>query len=116
MPQLDVGSTIIRLLGKSVGDCAFALSAQSRGVRIINVIENASAGLIDQLRKDFFDGREIGIKIEVFLLDVQNECMLGMKAAQRAVTLVAFGNEMFAARVPIRVRTEDWNFSAHIVR
>ena len=70
MPQLDVGSTVIRLLGKSVGDCAFALAAQSRGVRIVNVVENASAGLIDQLRKHFFDSREIGIEIEVFFLDV----------------------------------------------
>src|SRR6476661_7986770 len=39
-----------------------------------------------------------------------------MKAAQRAVAFVAFGNEIFAALVPIGVRTEDWNFSAHVMR
>src|SRR5438046_10275925 len=39
-----------------------------------------------------------------------------MKAAQRAVAFVAFGNEIFAALVPIRVRSENRNFSAHIVR
>src|SRR6266576_6843556 len=39
-----------------------------------------------------------------------------MKAAQRAVAFVAFGNEILAARVPIRVRSENWNFSADIVR
>ena len=59
------------------GHRAFALAAQSRGVRIVNVVENASAGLIDQLRKHFFDSREIGIEVEVFFLDVQDECALG---------------------------------------
>ena len=38
-----------------------------------------------------------------------------MKAAQRAVAFVAFGNEIFTALVPIRVRSENRNFSAHIV-
>ena len=59
MPQLDVESTVIRLLGKSVGDCAFMLAAQSRCVRIVNVVENASAGLIDQLLEHFLDRCEI---------------------------------------------------------
>jgi len=48
----------------------FALCAQSRGVRIINVVENYSAGLLDQLRKHFLDSREIRIKIEVFFFDI----------------------------------------------
>src|SRR5919107_6194633 len=52
----------------------------------------------------------------MLFLDVQNDCVLRMKAAQRAVAFVAFGNKIFAARVPIRVRSENWNFSAHIVR
>src|SRR4051794_9480857 len=39
-----------------------------------------------------------------------------MKAAQSAVAFVAFRNEIFAAFVPIRVRSQDRNFSAHIVR
>src|SRR4029077_10067410 len=39
-----------------------------------------------------------------------------MKAAQCAVAFVAFGNEIFTALVPIRVRSENRNFSAHIVR
>src|SRR4029077_16577919 len=39
-----------------------------------------------------------------------------MKAAQCAVAFVAFGNEIFAPLVPIRVRSENRNFSAHIVR
>src|SRR5437588_1701145 len=39
-----------------------------------------------------------------------------MKAAQRAIAFVAFGNEIFAARVPMRVRPENRNFSAHVVR
>src|ERR1043166_6435342 len=115
MPEVDVGSTVIRLLGKSVGHCAFALSAQSRGVGIIKVVDNASAGLIDELPKHFFDGSQIGIEIEVFFLNVENEGVLGMKATQRAIAFVAFGNEIFAPGIPMRVRSENWNFSAHIV-
>src|SRR4029079_18981636 len=38
-----------------------------------------------------------------------------MKAAQRAVAFVAFGNEIFATLVPIRIRSEDGNFSANIM-
>src|SRR6188472_1240194 len=39
-----------------------------------------------------------------------------MEEAQRAVAFVAFGNEIFASLIPKRVRSENWNFSAHIVR
>src|SRR4030095_2565719 len=39
-----------------------------------------------------------------------------MKAAQCAVAFVAFGNEIFTARAPIGVPSEDRNFSAQIVR
>src|SRR4029453_147450 len=38
-----------------------------------------------------------------------------MKAAQRRVLFRSFGNEEFAARVPMRVRSENRNFSAYIV-
>src|SRR5262245_3517982 len=52
----------------------------------------------------------------MFFLDVENEGVLRVKAAQRAVAFVSFGNEVFAARVPMRVCSENWNFSADIVR
>jgi hypothetical protein len=42
--------------------------------------------------------------------------VLGVKAAQRSVAFVAFGNEIFATRIPKRVCSEDWNLSADIVR
>src|SRR6187401_788018 len=38
-----------------------------------------------------------------------------MKAAQRAVAFVAFGNAIFATLVPIRIRSEDGNISANIM-
>src|SRR5215471_9808640 len=39
-----------------------------------------------------------------------------MKAAQRTVAFVAFGNKIFPALVPIRIRSENGNFSANIMR
>ena len=38
-----------------------------------------------------------------------------MKAAQGAVAFVTFSNEIFAARIPVRVRSENWNFGTDII-
>ena len=52
----------------------------------------------------------------MLLLDIQNERVLGMKERDRAVALVAFGHEIFAARIPVRVRAENRNFRADVMR
>ena len=46
----------------------------------------------------------------MLLFDVQNEGVLGMEAAQRAIAFVAFGNKIFAARIPVRVRFRESEF------
>ena len=38
-----------------------------------------------------------------------------MKGAQRAVAFVSFNDEIFPARIPMRVGSEDWNFRADVV-
>ena len=68
------------------------------------------------MNKDFFDGGEIRIKIKMLFLDIQDEAVLRMEAAQGAIAFVTFGDEIFAARVPVRVRSENWNFGAHVIR
>ncbi len=52
----------------------------------------------------------------MLLLDIQNERMLGMKKSQRAVALVPFGHEIFSPRIPVRVRSQDRNFRADVMR
>ena len=115
--QLNIGAAIIRVLREAEGDRARTRRhTDAAGVRIIGAIENRAAGLIEQLPEDRFDRGEVRIKIEMLFLDVQNERVLGMEKAQRAVALVAFRHEIFAARIPMRVRAEHRNFRADIMR
>ena len=51
----------------------------------------------------------------MLFLDIQNEAVLGMEAAQGSVAFVAFGNKIIAARIPVRVRPENLNFGADIM-
>ena len=51
----------------------------------------------------------------MFFLDIQNEGVLGVKAAQCAVAFVSLGNKIFTALVPVRVGSEDRNFGADIM-
>ena len=39
-----------------------------------------------------------------------------MEKLERAVALVAFRDEIFAARIPMRIAPENRNFRAHIMR
>src|ERR1043166_1286285 len=114
--QLDIDPMVMGILRKSVRDSSVSFRTQSNGVGIVNVVEHCSARLIDEFPKDFFNRSQIGIKIEVLFLDIQNEGVLGMKAAQGAIAFVPFGNKIFAAPIPMRVRSEKRNFGADIMR
>ena len=116
VPQLDIDAAIMGVLRKSVGDSAFAFPTQSSGVRIVNVVENCSARLLDELPKHFFNRSQVGIKIQMLFLDVQNEGVLGMEAAQGAVAFVSFSNKIFAAPIPVCIGSENWNFGADVMR
>src|ERR1700704_1594916 len=91
------------------------LTANPPGVGIVRAIKNGAAGLIEQLGKDLFNGGEVGIKIEMLLFDVENEGVLRREEPDGAIAFVAFGHEIFAARIPMRIRTEERNLSADIV-
>ena len=49
-------------------------------------------------------------------LDVEHQRVFRFEESDRAVALVAFRHEIFAARVPMRVRAQQRNFRANIVR
>ena len=51
----------------------------------------------------------------MFFFDIQNESVLGMEAAQSAIAFVAFSDKIFAAWVPVRVRSENRNFGANVM-
>ena len=69
----------------------------------------------DQLRENFFNRIEVSIKIQVLLLDIQNERVLRVKKRDGAVALVSFGNEMFTTRIPMRIGSENWNLGANVM-
>ena len=71
--------------------------------------------MLDQPGKNFLDCCKVGIKIEMFLLDIQDERVLGMKQFQRAIALVPLGNEPFAARIPMGIRSQNRNLRADIM-
>jgi hypothetical protein len=52
----------------------------------------------------------------VLLFNVQNEDVLGVKATQRPIAFVAFRNKIFAARIPMRIASENRNFCTDVMR
>ena len=72
--------------------------------------------MIEQLGKDRFDRGDVHVKIQMFLLDIQDEGMFRFEKAQRAVALIALRDKIFAARIPVCVRAEDRNLRADVMR
>ena len=114
--QIDIRAAIIRVLRETEGDGTRARAANSRGRAIVGAIKNRPGCLIEQLREDSFDRGEVRVIIEMLFLDIQDDRVLRLEKAKRAVALVAFRHEIFAARIPMRVRAEERNFRANIVR
>ena len=90
--------------------------ADARGVRIVRAEEDVAARLAQELVEDDLDRREVGVIIQMLLLDVQHDRVLGMVEGERAIALVALGHEELALRVPVRVRAEDRDLRADVVR
>src|SRR5438874_7416855 len=85
IPQIDIAGAVIRPLRKTERDRTRMLAANACGVRIVGAIKDRAAGLIEELGKDLFDRGKIGIKIEMLLLDVQDQRMLGPEEAYGAI-------------------------------
>ena len=66
--QLDVGAAIIGLVGEPEGNRSRPNFTNARRVRVVGAVKNRPARLLEQLRKDLFDRREIGVKIEMLFL------------------------------------------------
>ena len=66
-------------------------------MRIVGAVENGAACLIEQLIEDAFNRRQVFVKIEVLFFYIKYQGVFGMKTGQRAIALVSFGNEVFAA-------------------
>jgi hypothetical protein len=90
--------------------------AEPRRVRVVRAIEDVAACLAEELIEHRLDRREVRVVIEMLLLDVQHDGVLGMVKRERAVTLIAFGDEVLALRIPVRVRAENGNLRADVVR
>ena len=52
----------------------------------------------------------------MLFLDVEDERVLRPEVTQRAIALVPFRDKIFAARIPVRVRSENRNLRADVMR
>ena len=113
---MNVRRAIVGCLGQTVTNDAARRSTYAPGGGLIGTIKDLAGGLGEQLAEDFLDRGQIGVKVEMFLLYIKYQGMLGVKQGDRAVAFVAFGHEKFAARVPVRVGPENRDFSADVMR
>ena len=105
MNEADTCRTYVvpKLQAAGWGNAPFSIAEQRcftnpKGrVRVVGAIENRARGLGEQLAEDRFDRREIDVKVEMLFLDIQDKRVLGMKELKRAIALVAFRHEIFAA-------------------
>ena len=85
-------------------------------MQIVGAIKDRALRLLEQFREDFFDRGQVLVVVEVFFLDVEDEGVLRLEKLQRAIALVPFRDEKFAARIPMRVAPENRNFRPDIMR
>ena len=114
--QLETGRAIARRIAEAIGNCPGVRAANPRRVQIVGAIKNRAFGLNEQFREDLLDRGEVLVIVEVLFFDIENERVLRMEKLQRAVALVAFRDEIFAARIPVRVAAENRNFRADVMR
>ena len=70
---------------------------------------------VEQTAEDHFDGGEVRVIIEMFLLDVEQDRVLRLEQRDGAVALVPFSDEILAVGVPMRVCPEDRDFRTDVV-
>ncbi len=114
--RVQVVETIYGAGALAVRDRARVRRAEARGVHVVGAIEDVSLGLREQLLEGALDRGEVLVIVEMLLLDVEDDRVLGMVEGDRAVALVALGDHVFAVGIPVRIRAEDRNFRADIVR
>ncbi len=83
---------------------------------IVSAINNLAASLRDQFSVDSIDGGEILVEIKMFGFNVEDDRVFGMVVDEGSVALVAFGDKVFAGRVPPCVRAKDRDLCADVVR
>ena len=103
-------------VGTAVGNRPRMHRAGAGRVWIIRAENDLAPGLADELRKHAFNRLQVPVMVEVFLLDVQNNRMLGPVQHEGAIALVALRHKIFPCRIPVRVGPKNGNFRAHIMR
>ena len=88
--QLDPGRAITRHGAETIGNRLRLTPADARAVRIVRAIKDGAFGLNEQLEKDLLDRRKVTIKVEMLLLDIENERMLRLEKLEGPVALIAF--------------------------
>src|SRR5205807_3011972 len=101
--EFDVSTAIIGAVRQAVTNRAVQRSTDTRRVRIVRAEKDFSARLAEQLIECLLDRGQVGVKVEMFLLYIKYQGALGMKQGNRSIAFVAFGHEIFAARVPVRI-------------
>ena len=94
--QLVSGRAIVGACAEAVGNCTLPVAAKTRRIRIIEAVESAPGRLCEQLSENNLDRQEICIKIEMLLLNIQDESVLGTVKLERPVAFIAFRDKIFA--------------------
>jgi len=100
----------------AVGDRAWTSGADATRPGIVRAVKNFPLRLVEQLTESRIDGRQVGVVVEMFRFDVQNDGVFRMVADDRAIAFVPLGDKIFAAGIPARIRPENRDFGADIVR
>ena len=85
-------------------------------MKIIGAEEDLSTGVLHQFPEDGFDGGQIGVKIEVLLLDVQNDRVLCCVKRQGSITLISLSHKPFPLFFPVGIGSKNRDLSPDVVR
>src|SRR5438105_5915650 len=85
--------SILRQGMKTVRERSWVAGEQVSQAGIVGAEDKRTSGLARERVELTTDGFEIRVKVEVFLIDVQNDSGSGVELPQRAVTFVGFAGE-----------------------
>jgi len=83
---------------------------------VFSTIEDLSGGLITKLPENGTNGLDPVVKVEMLGLDVEQKGVFGMEIHERAVALIALGDEILSFLIPIRICSQDRDFGPDVMR
>ncbi len=99
----------------AVGDAVGVARADVARAGVVLAVEDLASRLAAEAVEDALDVVEVAVEVQVLRLDVEDDAVLGEVVDERAVALVALGDEVFAVLVPVGVRAQHGDLRADVV-